>query len=141
VALVGVVLLAQGVSLRRREAARPVPSQVAVEPALLAWVGKHVRPEEAIMVVGDAQPVGYQLQRPTVGIPPHQYSVRSWDSLEVREALARYRVQAVIVARERHDASYGPFFDRLIAGDSPAWLVPALTTQRARVYLIRPMLP
>ena len=140
-ALASVVLLAQAASLPRREAARPVPSQVAVEPALLAWVGTQVRPDEALMVVGDAQPVGYQLRRPTVGVPPHQFTVRPWDSLQVREALAHYRVQALIVARERHNTSYGPFFDRLIAGDAPVWLVPALTTERARVYLIRPTVP
>ena len=133
-ALVGVILLAQGASVTRREADRAASSKVAVDSGLASWVGAHIRPRDALLIVGDAQRLGYRLERPTVGVPSQQFTARSWDSLEVLDAIERYRVRAVIITQDRKATSYGPFLDRLIAGETPAWLIPALTTGQVRVY-------
>lgn len=132
--LVGMVLLAQAASLPRRDAGRASP-RVRVDTTLASWVRTHIRPDDALLIVGDAQHLGYQLERPTVGVPPQQFTARPWDSLAVLDAIERYRVRAVIVTREKNQTSYGPFLDRVIEGEIPTWLVPALITGQVRVYV------
>ena len=88
--------------------------------------------QSAPLLTNEPHSVNYLLERPVLGLPGPDYTDRVWTEQEVLQIVETYSVRQVALFRDVYAEATvrPPFFDRLAAGDVPAWLQPTYVDER-----------
>jgi hypothetical protein len=102
------------------------------------WIAAHIPPTAPIMA-SDGQPTAYVLKRPGISLAYSAFSGTTWSEDAVRDTMARFGVQFLILYPHVDPASdpvqaESPFLSALLLGSTPAWLEVAAENRDTRIY-------
>lgn len=113
------IVVCQLISLPKRVDAHFKPIQYR---GIVAWLDSQPDNDEAILVVGDGQRIGFLSQRKTLVIPPSFFSGRDWNLKMFREVIEQYRVGTIVAIKNNGEYEYAEGIEQLTKGSSPEFL-------------------
>ena len=119
---------------------RALSAPTASGQSLRDWIEDNC-PKDGVIAAVDGQATGFELRRPTLSLIESQFSAQTWTEAHLKTVLLRFGAKYLIVypsdtSVRKAVQSESPFLQRLVARQTPDWLVPVADNPMAAVYRV-----